>query len=127
MLLDTHVWLWFMAGSDDLPASLSERIAAAPQDAYLSPISVWEALMLAHKKRISVAGDPVRFFRAALSEYPFKPLPLTHEIAIKSRELEFVHEDPADRFLAASAIVYGIPIATVDQRLLGLPWLPHVS
>ena len=44
--------------------------------------------------------------------------PLTREVAIRSRSVRIDHEDPADRFLAATADVYELPLVTGDERLL---------
>jgi PIN domain nuclease of toxin-antitoxin system len=50
-----------------------------------------------------------------------------NEIAILSRALQFVHDDPADRFIASTAYSAQVPLATVDSRLASLPWLRTVS
>jgi len=52
---------------------------------------------------------------------------LNHEIAILSREIVLPHHDPADRFIAATAIFYKLTLATVDQNLTGLSCLPTIS
>ena len=44
--------------------------------------------------------------------------PLNHEVALNSRNIKVAHEDPADRFLAATAAVYDLVLATADERLL---------
>jgi PIN domain nuclease of toxin-antitoxin system len=44
--------------------------------------------------------------------------PLSNEIAILSRQLDLVHQDPADRFIAATAVHYGLILATVDENLV---------
>ena len=58
-----------------------------------------------------------------MARYPLKVIPLDLEIALLSRSLPYRHEDPADRFIAATAHRLGVPLATSDARLLGLPWL----
>jgi PIN domain nuclease of toxin-antitoxin system len=45
-------------------------------------------------------------------------LPLTGEIAILAGELEGLHGDPADRFIAATAIAHDATLMTADNRLL---------
>jgi PIN domain nuclease of toxin-antitoxin system len=44
--------------------------------------------------------------------------PLSREVAIRSRTVRLEHEDPADRFLAATADVYGLTLVTADERVL---------
>jgi PIN domain nuclease of toxin-antitoxin system len=48
-------------------------------------------------------------------------VPLDHEVAIQSRHLRLAHEDPADRFLAATARVHELTLVTADHRLLRRP------
>lgn len=126
MLLDTHVWLWFVSGSDELSSDLKRRIESNPAAVLVSPISLWEILVLCRKKRLKLRVSPEKFVRRALELFPFKQAPLSHEIALRSELLAFKHEDPADRFLAATAQVYDVPLATRDKRLLQLPWLKCV-
>ena len=52
---------------------------------------------------------------------------LTYEIAVLSRQLEFSHQDPADRFIAATAIYLNLYLATVDNRLTELDWLSTIQ
>lgn len=65
--------------------------------------------------------------RNALEAIDARPAPLTHEISILSRSLEFKHTDPADRFIAATAAHHGLVLATADTNLTGLAWLKTVS
>lgn len=49
---------------------------------------------------------------------PVVDAPLNRDVAIASRTLDIQHEDPADRFIAASAVVHELTLATADRRLL---------
>jgi PIN domain nuclease of toxin-antitoxin system len=61
--------------------------------------------------------------RAWLEASPIEVVPIEKEIAILSRTLVFEHEDPADRFIGATAFHLDCQLVTVDARLSGLPWL----
>ncbi len=63
-------------------------------------------------------GDPESWVREALSKAPLRENSLNHEIAIRSMALQLPHQNPADRFLAATAIVYDLTLVMADQRLL---------
>jgi PIN domain nuclease of toxin-antitoxin system len=65
--------------------------------------------------RVLLEPDPMVWMRRALREAP-----LTHEVAIRSRQVELPHPEPADRFLVATAQVYDLTLVTADRRLLGL-------
>jgi PIN domain nuclease of toxin-antitoxin system len=51
LLLDTHIWIWYQEGNTKLSPSLIEIIEDETNQLYLSPISVWETLLFAEKKR----------------------------------------------------------------------------
>lgn len=127
ILFDTHMWLWALTGDPRMPAVLRQAINESPTDFYLSPVSVWETLLLSQKGRIDFGAATPDLLRKVVSSSLYREAPLNHEIAILSRELDFHHEDPADRFLAATAVAYGLTLATVDERLTRLPWLKTVS
>jgi PIN domain nuclease of toxin-antitoxin system len=94
---------------------------------WLSPISVWEALVLTEKNKINLLYDSKLFTREAFQRWPVKEATLNFEVALKSKEINLPHKDPADRFIAATALVYGLRLMTVDKRLLDASWLPTVE
>lgn len=120
LLLDTHIWVW----SHTEPERLTKRVAAAltdeRNDLWLSPISVWEFLLLVQRQRVRVLehADPRDWVEAALSRAPMHEAAITREVAVRSRFVGVEHEDPADRFLAATADVYELTLITGDERLL---------
>ncbi len=74
--------------------------------------------MLAEKKRIILDDDPVTWIRSVIDTYPFSQAAINHEVAIKSRTIQLPHQDPADRFIAASAMVYDLTLVTADKHLV---------
>lgn len=93
----------------------------------ISAVSVWELALLYEKGRLSSSLSTEAAVRYALGRYPLKVIPIDAEIALLSRTLPFRHEDPADRFIAATAHRLGVPLATSDARLLTLPWLETLA
>lgn len=75
--------------------------------------------MLAGKGRITLDAEPAIWIRRALKTTPFKEAPVNHEVAIQSQLHELPHGDPADRLLAATAVVYDLTLVTSDERLWG--------
>lgn len=118
LLLDTHIWIWYVTGSADLPVDVRDVIESDGNEVFLSPISVWETLLLAEKGRFGTVADPVDWVRRALREFQTIEAPLNTEIAILSRSIDLKHSDPADRFLAATARVYEARLVTLDRRLI---------
>lgn len=126
ILLDTHIWIWNLSGSEMLPARFREILNNEDNESWLSPISIWETIVLAEKGRLELQPDPISWVRRALEKDNIKGAPINIEVAIKSRELDLPHQDPADRFLAATAIIYGLELATLDRVLLKADWLPTI-
>ena len=122
-LLDTHVWIWLLANPQNLSTAFKEKIEGPGTELWLSPISIWETMILAEKKRISLQPNPSQWVRQALGSYPFREAPINHEISIKSREIDLPHRDPADRFLAATALIYELTLVTADKHLQSASWL----
>ncbi|CAN5548788.1 type II toxin-antitoxin system VapC family toxin [soil metagenome] len=126
-LLDTHIWLWYVVGSDRLPATLRTTIDASIGHLWISPISVWELGMLHTRGRIELKEGPRRWLDSALSRFPLKEASLTTEVALRSHEVDLGHRDPADHLLAATALVHGLTLVTLDARLAAASWLSTVS
>jgi PIN domain nuclease of toxin-antitoxin system len=118
LLLDTHIWVWSLLD----PAKLSRRVHAELEspdnELWLSPISSWEFLNLIEKGRVVVDKDPVPWVAEVSRAITLREAALTHEVAIESRLSDLPHQDPADRFLAATARVYDLTLVTADDRLL---------
>ncbi len=118
LLLDTHIWLWSLAE----PARLGKRVRKELDDpvneVWVSPVSTWEVLLLNAKGRIRLHGDLAGWVARATNHV--LEAPLTHEIVLAAQELPLSHPDPADRFLAATALVLGLTLVSADRRLLGL-------
>lgn len=116
-LLDTHIWLWGMLEPNRLGPTTQLELRDSANEVWLSPISTWEALLLHAKGRIHLSVDLSEWL--AESTKGTREAPLTHEIALVAQQLP-LHQDPADRFLAATAQVLGLTLVTADERLLGL-------
>ncbi|MCP3872940.1 MAG: type II toxin-antitoxin system VapC family toxin [Desulfobacteraceae bacterium] len=75
--------------------------------------------MLCKKGRIRVDHkDSIKWIKEILKPLPFREAPLNHEVVIRRRQVDFPHQDPADRFLVATALVYNVKLLTVDQKIL---------
>ena len=118
LLLDTHIWLWSLLE----PERLHPKVALALEDPnnqlWISPFSTWEAMILAEKRRIQLLPDAVSWIQEVFNTVPFQEAPCNHQVAIQSRLVDLPHQDPVDRFLAATALVYNLTLVTADERLI---------
>ena len=131
LLLDTHVWLWYVEGERQrFSRKLEPLVEAAVQrgEVLISAISVWEIAMLSASRRLELSQD-VRVWAGRSLTFPgvrFKGL--SPSIAIESTRLPGnLHRDPADRMLIATARLTGARLVTCDERLLAYGKAGHVS
>jgi PIN domain nuclease of toxin-antitoxin system len=118
LLLDTHIWLWMLLEPNRLEERVANHLRDSDHELWLSPISVWEATLLAEKGRLVLDLGPFEGIRDALRAIPIREATLNREVALASREINVPHQDPADRFIGATAKVYGLTLVTQDERLL---------
>lgn len=117
LLLDTHIWLWSKLEPKRLGRKLLPELSDVNNELWLSPVSVWEALVLMQKGRIQV-DDPFAWIERAAEQ--MREAPLTREIVSAGLALPLSHADPADRFLAGTAKILKLTLVTADRKLLGL-------
>jgi PIN domain nuclease of toxin-antitoxin system len=118
ILLDTHILIWSVSNPYKLGGSSLSLLEDDTTQVWLSPISLWECLMLSEKCRVTLEPSPMAWVRRILKSSIFHEAPLNHEVAIQSRTIELPHEDPADRFLCATASVFDLTLLTSDKRIL---------
>ncbi len=118
LLLDPHIWLWALLEPERLSPVVRAALASAENELWLSPISVWEAMLLAERGRVRVDTTPTEWVERMVRALPRREAALTHDIAVVSRQLTLSRADPVDRFLAATARVMGLTLVTADARLL---------
>lgn len=116
-LLDTHIWLWSLLEPDKLDENIVKILENKDNELFISPITVWETLILAEKGRIELLPTPSEWINEALKRSPVKEVQLSNSIAIKSRCIELPHKDPADRFIAATAWENDFILITEDEKL----------
>jgi PIN domain nuclease of toxin-antitoxin system len=118
LLLDTHIILWSTAQPERLSHAVVLELESEANTLWFSPISIWEILLLAEKGRIEFKSDPETSVRTMLDRLPVHEAAINKEVAIQSRNLDLPHEDPADRFLGATAVVYDLTLITADRRMM---------
>ena len=118
LLLDTHIILWSVTEPRRLSSDVRDLLEDESNELWFSPISLWETLILAEKRKIFLKPTPIECFWKIVEALSLNEAPLTSEVAIQSRQIVLSHQDPADRFIAATAVVYGLTLITADKRLL---------
>jgi PIN domain nuclease of toxin-antitoxin system len=122
ILLDTHIFIWWI---DDSP-KLSQRhrqIVRERQDDGLaiSIYSCWEIAKLVEYGKLELKFPLEDWLEIALSHPNLRAIDLTIPIIIKSTRLSGFHKDPADQIIVATSIVLGIPLLTADNKIIAYP------
>lgn len=116
VLLDTHVLLWWQAGSERLSTRARVRISTAKR-ILVSPISCWEVAMLVSKGRVRLDRPTAAWVRDLLVQDRVSLAELSPAIAVAAAELADFHGDPADRLLYATARSLQADLLSKDQHL----------
>ena len=114
LLLDTHAFIWFLNGDNQLPTSIKDTIAATSNKCFLSIASLWEIAIKSSLNKLELQGD---FNQIAnfLNDNDIELLPITFEHIQRLLQLDFYHRDPFDRIIIAQALTENLTIATKDS------------
>ncbi|NMC75430.1 MAG: type II toxin-antitoxin system VapC family toxin [Geobacteraceae bacterium] len=113
ILLDTHIYLWWLDDSPLLSAEARKMITDA-DSVYVSAASLWEAVIkISLGKLEAVPSDLAEGIR----ESGFEPLPITPEHTLALSHLSHFHKDPFDRMLLAQSLGEPLRLLTADALL----------
>lgn len=120
ILLDTHIWIWWVNGSPELSPAKAQILLSRQSDGLgVSIISCWEVAKLVEKGRLALAWPVDRWINQALASPGICLLPLDPKLAVASTQLpQPFHNDPADQIITATARELNCSLATNDTRIL---------
>ena len=117
IVLDTHAWIWWLSDPRQLGRLARRRIEAATRIG-IPAICCLEVATLAARGRVVLDRPTLHWLNDALAEPGVELLDLTPAVAVKAAELAAdLPGDPANRLIAASAILQSAPLVTRDARL----------
>jgi PIN domain nuclease of toxin-antitoxin system len=128
ILLDTHVFLWYIAADAKLPATFRTAIQDPANDVFLSVVSVWEAVIKHQLGKLPLPAPPADFLPQQRVAHGIASLPIDEGAMLHLAALPPVHRDPFDRLLVAQALQHALTLATVDPAVssYGVALLPVV-
>lgn len=115
IILDTHIWLWWVNGDDVLGAGRKKLIEVAETVA-VSAISCFEVSWLERHNRIELPCSRTAWFEKALHGSKILLMPITPEIASMAVDLPEHHSDPQDRIIIATALVHDGSLMSLDNK-----------
>ncbi len=123
IVLDTHIWVWWVHGDAALSPSVRMRIDSSEQSGIgVSAISCWEVAKLVERQRLTLPCPVFDWIQQALSYPGVRLLDLSPRICVESSQLPGIfHRDPADQIIVATARVFDAPLITVDSKILAYP------
>jgi PIN domain nuclease of toxin-antitoxin system len=129
IVLDTHIWIWWVHGDLNLPEHYTEVLKAAEADGLgISAISCWEVAKLVEYGRLELPCPVEEWIREALRYPGMLVLELTPRIAVESTQLPGAfHKDPADQIIVATARVYDCALMTLDSKILAYSHVKHIT
>ncbi|MGT2457782.1 type II toxin-antitoxin system VapC family toxin [Cupriavidus basilensis] len=120
IVLDTHALVWWVSEDPTLSQVAKAAIVNEQNSGRIlvSAITAWEVAALVARERLVLSMDAGSWFAAVGQLDAVHIVPVDAEIAIKSADLPGAfHEDPADRFIVATARKYAAPLVTHDDRM----------
>lgn len=117
LLLDTHIFLWFISGDPKLPTHLQNSIRDLNNDVYLSCVSVWEATVKYQLGKLPLPESPEIYLPKQRQQHLINSLNLDEESITQLVNLPLLHRDPFDRMLICQALQHNLTILTVDPAI----------
>jgi PIN domain nuclease of toxin-antitoxin system len=117
ILLDTHIFLWFISGDTQLATSVRDAIRDPDNEVYLSAVSVWEAIVKYQLGKLPLPEPPETYLPKQRDLHQIASLFLDENSVVQLAKLPPLHRDPFDRMLICQALHNGLTIATVDSAV----------
>src|ERR1044071_7985284 len=121
LLLDTHIFLWYISGDGRLPTAMRDAIRDPGNEAYLSVVSVWEAIIKHQLGRLPLPQPPETYLPEQRRRHLIASLDVDEESVTRLAGLPLLHRDPFDRLLICQAMRHGLTMATVDTTIQTYP------
>ena len=117
ILLDTHIFLWFISGNHQLSTELREIICDLDNEVYLSVVSIWECIIKYQLGKLSLPESPEIYLPKQRDLHQISSLSLDENSVAQLIQLPLLHRDPFDRILICQALQNSLTIATVDLAI----------
>lgn len=117
LLLDTHIFLWYISGDGQLSDVTRNAISDPENDVYLSAVSVWESLTKYQIGKLPLPQSPEKYLPEQLQRHLITSLPLDEGSVANLITLPLIHRDPFDRMLICQAVEHNLTIVTVDDAI----------
>jgi PIN domain nuclease of toxin-antitoxin system len=121
LLLDTHIFSWYISGDTKLPALIRDTIRDPDNDVYLSVASVWEAIVKYQLGKLPLPQPAAHFLPQQRERHGIASLSFNEGSVARLETLPSLHRDPFDRMLICQALEHRLVIATADTAIRDYP------
>ncbi|HEY0457523.1 MAG TPA: type II toxin-antitoxin system VapC family toxin [Pyrinomonadaceae bacterium] len=118
LLLDTHIFLWFISGDLRLPILFRNEIQTTNNAVFLSVASLWEIIIKYKIGKLPLPQSPEIYIPRERQKHQIKSLPISESSLKHLVSLPDLHRDPFDRLLVSQSLSANLTIVTVDQEIL---------
>lgn len=125
LILDTHIWVWWIDQDRKLPRPMRERIGRASYVG-VSAASVYEIALALARQRLTLSLPLEDWLREATHGTDIAVAPIDSMIAKRAAQLPQVHGDPLDRIIIATALVRNARLLSLDNKFGGYEALQGV-
>ncbi|NJL91816.1 MAG: type II toxin-antitoxin system VapC family toxin [Coleofasciculaceae cyanobacterium SM2_1_6] len=113
LLLDTHIFLWFINGDSQLPTQISQQIQDVNNNVYLSVVSVWECTIKYQLGKLPLPESPETYLPKQRIRHQIDTLPIDEGSITELKNLPPIHRDPFDRLLICQARQHNLTFMVV--------------
>ena len=121
LLLDTHIFLWYIANDKRLTPAWSQAIRDLDNEVYLSVVSLWEAIIKYTTGKLLLPEAPETYIPRLREYHQIISLSVEEVDVAQVAALPLLHGDPFDRLLIGQAIQHGLTLVTVDAAICAYP------
>lgn len=118
LLLDTHIFLWFINANPRLDISFREEIQNPENNIYLSVVSFWEIIIKNQIGKLPLPVPPEELIPQQRKLHKINHLDLDEASVANLNKLPQQHRDPFDRMIICQSITHDLTIVTVDRAIL---------
>jgi PIN domain nuclease of toxin-antitoxin system len=121
LLLDTHIFLWYISADPNLPATFRAAIQDPANEVFLSVASVWEAVIKYGLGKLPLPSPPEDYLPRQREHHMIASLPIEEAAVTHLASLPSLHRDPFDRILVAQALQHDLTVLTMDAAVKAYP------
>ena len=119
LLLDTHAFIWWLAGDERLPVAARRAIGDEADETLISAASAWEIATKHRLGKLPGAAALANDIAGAIAGEGFNELPITVADAVRAGSLRGPHRDPFDRMLIAQALAHDLVLLSNESPFDG--------